>query len=223
MTRFSPAASPPWLRVRATGLASQAGFLPSRNPFDLSPPRGKLEGGAAALRPRHRGRPETRMDDRQRQAVILTGATAAALLGMRALARRRRAFSFQDRTVLITGGSRGLGLVLGRELAALGARLVICARDAEELERAREDLAGRGGGRGRPGDAPAGRGAGVRPARCVGARREQVDELMDRARARFDRIDVLVNNAGLIQVGPLEVQTLADFEEAMRIHFWGPL
>ena len=41
-------------------------------------------------------------------------------------------------------------------------------------------------------------------------------------RTRFGRIDVLVNNAGVIQVGPLEVQTQKDFEEAMSVHYWGP-
>src|SRR5437868_10247139 len=43
------------------------------------------------------------------------------------------------------------------------------------------------------------------------------------ARARFGRIDVLVNNAGTIEVGPMEVMTLDDYEKAMRTHFWGPL
>ena len=36
-------------------------------------------------------------------------------------------------------------------------------------------------------------------------------------------MDVLINNAGRIQVGPLEVQTIEDFEEAIAIHFWAPL
>ncbi len=40
---------------------------------------------------------------------------------------------------------------------------------------------------------------------------------------RFGNIDVLVNNAGVIQVGPLEVMTTEDFELAMQAHFWGPL
>ena len=39
---------------------------------------------------------------------------------------------------------------------------------------------------------------------------------------RFGRIDVLINNAGVIQVGPFEETTLEDFEEAMLTHFWGP-
>src|SRR3954470_24471787 len=46
--------------------------------------------------------------------------------------------------VLVTGGSRGLGLVLCRELARRGARIVLCARDEEEVLRARRDLESRG-------------------------------------------------------------------------------
>ncbi len=39
--------------------------------------------------------------------------------------------------------------------------------------------------------------------------------------ARFGGIDVLINNAGTIQVGPLQNQDVSDFEEAMNLHFWG--
>ena len=52
--------------------------------------------------------------------------------------------SFHGATVLITGGSRGLGLLLARELGAQGARVAICARDADELDRAAADLEARG-------------------------------------------------------------------------------
>src|SRR5688572_10520257 len=58
--------------------------------------------------------------------------------------RSARALDFRGKTVLIFGGSRGLGLVIARQLAAEGARLVLAARDEAELERARVELAGRG-------------------------------------------------------------------------------
>jgi short-subunit dehydrogenase len=53
--------------------------------------------------------------------------------------------------------------------------------------------------------------------------RAQVAELVEVVTRRFGPVDVLVNNAGVIQVGPLEVMTLEDFEQAMAVHFWGPL
>src|SRR5688572_26527653 len=120
----------------------------------------------------------------------------------------RPRYDFADKVVLITGGSRGLGLVLARELADRGARIAICARDRDELDRAKEDLESRS--------------AEVFDAVCDIRDQSEVDQLIADVCSRFGRIDVLVNNAGVIQVGPLETQTQTDFEEAMRVHFWGP-
>jgi NAD(P)-dependent dehydrogenase (short-subunit alcohol dehydrogenase family) len=102
-----------------------------------------------------------------------------------------------------------LGLVLAREFAREGSRLVICARDADELDRARLDLESRG--------------AEVMTYKCDVSNRSEVMELVASIHDRFEGIDVLVNNAGVIQMGPLEVMTHEDFEKAMNAHFWGPL
>jgi short-subunit dehydrogenase len=149
------------------------------------------------------------MDKKKQDALLLAGAGVGALLGVRAALRKWREFDFGGKAVLITGGSRGLGLVLARELAREGARLSICARDPEELERARGDLASRG--------------AEVLAFPCDVTDRAQVNEWVQVSVEHFGGVDVLINNAGVIQVGPIEVMTLADYEEAMRIHFWGPL
>src|ERR671933_1496025 len=144
---------------------------------------------------------------RRRRFVAL--ATAGAGLGLRELLRRQRDFDLQGKTALITGGSRGLGLALAREFAAEGARVVITARDEAELDRARQDLEGRG--------------AQVLAVPADITDRAQVDELVRAAVARFGSVDVLVNNAGIVQVGPMETMTLEDYEQAMAIHFWAPL
>ncbi|MGH9900873.1 MAG: SDR family NAD(P)-dependent oxidoreductase, partial [Pyrinomonadaceae bacterium] len=149
------------------------------------------------------------MKEKNRDALILAAAGAGALLAARTFVRRWREYDLRGKTVLITGGSRGLGLVLARELAREGANLAICARDPAELERARVDLINRG--------------ANAIAFPCDVTDRAQVKELVDVVRHRFGRIDVLVNNAGVIQVGPVEEMTLEDYEEAMRTHFWGPL
>jgi short-subunit dehydrogenase len=59
--------------------------------------------------------------------------------------------------------------------------------------------------------------------RCDVTNNAEVKELMTIVEDRFGSIDVLVNNAGVIQVGPIRVMTRGDYEEAMKIHFWGPL
>ncbi|MBC7911713.1 MAG: SDR family NAD(P)-dependent oxidoreductase [Pyrinomonadaceae bacterium] len=152
------------------------------------------------------------MSERNRDALVLSAAAAAgvgALLAACAVTRRWREYDFKDKTVLITGGSRGLGLVLAREFAKEGARLAICARDSVELDRARADLKARG--------------ANVLAVPCDVTERAQVNELVQTVEQHLGKVDVLVNNAGVIQVGPVEVMTIEDYEEAMKVHFWGPL
>jgi len=141
--------------------------------------------------------------------LLAIASIAAGTYVVRSLLRRGLSYDFKDRVVLITGGSRGLGLVLAREFAHEGARLVLCARNEDELERARIDLENRG--------------AEVMTYRCDVTSREDVLRMIAAVETRFGDVDVLVNNAGVIQMGPLEVMTQADFERAMNSHFWAPL
>ena len=122
---------------------------------------------------------------------------------------RSRDYSLQGRTVLITGGSRGLGLALARQMADEGARLAICGRDQESLERARASLAQSG--------------AEVVAVPADVTDPASVGELIEMVRQRLGPIDVLVNNAGVIEVGPAVTMSVADYEEAMATNFWGML
>lgn len=147
---------------------------------------------------------------RRAQQTWLAGglaAGAAALLASRRLATSR--FELQGRTALITGGSRGLGLLIARELGAQGARVTIAARDGAELERARDELTTHG--------------LNVATAQCDIRHRQAAEQLVMDTLERTGRLDILVNCAGVIQVGPLAHMTTADFEDAMAVHFWGPL
>jgi 5,10-methylene-tetrahydrofolate dehydrogenase/methenyl tetrahydrofolate cyclohydrolase len=66
------------------------------------------------------------------QSLLALAATGAGLwLAARALKRRQESCDLRGKSVLITGGSRGLGLVLGREFVREGARVAICARDTD--------------------------------------------------------------------------------------------
>jgi short-subunit dehydrogenase len=150
--------------------------------------------------------------------VLLASAAAASVAGAaagvgavvlgRGLWKRARALpSFKGQTVVITGGSRGLGFAIAQEFAARGADLVICGRDEEILQEAESRLRGMR--------------ANVLAIACDVGKQEEVALLIQQATERFGRIDVLVNNAGTIAVGPLESQSLADFQMAMDTMFWG--
>lgn len=123
--------------------------------------------------------------------------------------RKMTAYDFSGKTILITGGSRGLGLVMARQLANEGARLVLCARDAGELERAKEELLQKG--------------ADVRTIVCDVTDQQQVNSMMANVQNNFGAIDVLINNAGIISAGPVAGMTTREFDEAMKVHFWGPV
>jgi NAD(P)-dependent dehydrogenase (short-subunit alcohol dehydrogenase family) len=149
-----------------------------------------------------------RMTKTQETALAAGALTVGAALLARGL-RHARAMDFRGCSAVITGGSRGLGLLVARELGRQGARVTIAARDAGELERARQDLEARG--------------VDVTTVVCDISNAEDARLLIDGVVARTGRIDVLINNAGIIQVGPLEHMLRTDFEEAMAVHFWGPL
>jgi NAD(P)-dependent dehydrogenase (short-subunit alcohol dehydrogenase family) len=129
--------------------------------------------------------------------------------GAWAIARSARArFSFAGKVVIISGGSRGLGLVIGRQLADEGARIALLARDQDELARAETDLKSRG--------------AEVLVVPCDLTKRAQIALAVEKIIARFGGVDVLVNNAGVIEVGPLDHMTREDFQRSLAVHFWAP-
>lgn len=147
---------------------------------------------------------------RQKQALMVGAAGLGAMMLARAW-RRRDSYDFGSKSVLITGGSRGLGLLLARELADEGARLTLIARDEAELTRAAEDIRTR-----QP-------FAELLTVRGDIRRRYDAERAVAQALERFGRIDVVINNAGIIQAGPADHMTLSDYEDAMATHFWGPL
>jgi len=144
------------------------------------------------------------------QRTLTCGMTAVGI-GLLAgqLIRSMSAYCFRDRVVVITGGSRGLGLILARQLAAEGARLAICARDEDELRVAVTELEQIGGT--------------VFASVCDLSDELQVITFLQEVCQSLGPVDVLINNAGLIQVGPLDSMTVEDFSDALQIHFWAPL
>ena len=137
--------------------------------------------------------------------LLAAAGSAAALASM--LYRQRALPSLSGKTVLITGGSRGLGLLLAREFGMRGASLILVARKNEELLEAREHL--------------------VRGGLSADLIQAYVCDITDAAQtaalATLGAIDILVNNAGIITVGPADTFTLADYTASMQTNFFGAL
>jgi NAD(P)-dependent dehydrogenase (short-subunit alcohol dehydrogenase family) len=150
------------------------------------------------------------LNQRQKQMAMIAAAGMAALALAQVL-RRRNTYDFRGRSVVITGGSRGLGLVLARELADEGARLTLMARNEEELGRAADDIR------------TTSPDANVFTVPADIRRRDDSERAVAQIVERYGRVDVVINNAGIIQVGPLDHMKLSDYEDAMNTHFWGPL
>ncbi len=150
------------------------------------------------------------MAERKSNWLWWTAGIAAAALVRRRL-REARALDFDGRVVLIAGGSRGLGLVMARGFAREGARLALLARDVEALERGRDSIYEEVGD------------AQVEIFPCDVTDERAATKAIEDVVARFGRLDVLVNDAGIMQVGPFERMGRDDFERAMAVHMWGPL
>lgn len=140
------------------------------------------------------------------------GMIAAGVMGLAigvAALRRIGRIHFRGRTAVITGGSRGLGLVIARQLAREGARLALLARDEEELRAAADQIHELG--------------ADGFTIVCDVTKQEDVDRAITQVVRRFGGVDLLINNAGVIQVGPLEHMTVDDFRTSIDVHIMGPL
>lgn len=122
---------------------------------------------------------------------------------------RERVYDLEGKTILLTGGSRGLGLEMARQLIDAGARVAICARDEAELERAQTELK-------QPGKE-------VFALTCDVTEQAQVEQMVQQVKNQFGAINILINNAGTDIVGPVETLTMQDYDDMMKLHFWAPL
>ncbi len=114
--------------------------------------------------------------------------------------------SLRGRVALITGGSRGLGLELARKLTAQGCRLILTARDEVELSRAAQELKEKG--------------AEVHTIVCDLTKPGEISLLVEQASKAFGKVNILINNAGQISVGPIDAFREPEFQNAMDLMFW---
>jgi NAD(P)-dependent dehydrogenase (short-subunit alcohol dehydrogenase family) len=144
-------------------------------------------------------------------AGLGAGAALAAIAATRAL---RSSQPPDGSVVVVTGGSRGLGYAIASRFARRPVRLVLAARDPLELATAQQSLIDEHPHL-QPQDFYLVAADLSLPSEC--------QRLVAEVLSHFGRIDVLVNNAGIIEVGPAELQTLDAFDRAMDLHFYGPL
>ena len=125
------------------------------------------------------------------------------------ITRTMRKIDFEKKVVMITSGSRGLGPVLARQFSEEGALVVLISKEESHLERVKDEL--------------------LKDKVSVETFAGDVSNEKDASRIvaavieKLGRIDILVNNAEMIEVGPVASMTIDDFKEAMQVHFWGPL
>lgn len=157
------------------------------------------------------------------EVITLLGLSAAAALILRrprtamgcglaagavALLSKQERVRFLHQNVVITGGSRGLGLALAKELVREGARVILMARDVQELERAKHLLLF---------ETPR---AEVFTLSCDVTKKEELESRLIEAREHWGSIDILINNAGSILVGPFDSLKRQDFEAQMELHLY---
>lgn len=112
--------------------------------------------------------------------------------------------NFKDKVVVVTGASSGIGLALAQEFSALGAKVVLAARSIEKLKEVAAEL---------PGESLA--------VQCDVSKEERCRTLMELAVAKFGRIDVLINNAGLSMRALFDDVDMSVLHKLMDVNFWG--
>jgi short-subunit dehydrogenase len=145
------------------------------------------------------------------QVAGFAGLSVAAGVVIRKLliAEQLKKLDLRHKVVLITGGSRGLGLALAYEFGHHGSRIAISARDANELDEACRRLQQQG--------------IDATPFVHDIANPAEAAQLIQEVIARLGAIDVLINNAGMIKVAPFETLDHTEYERAMNLMFWAPV
>ena len=115
----------------------------------------------------------------------------------------------RGKVVVITGASSGLGEAAARFLSAQGATVVLGARRSDRLQSLADELSGSGG-------------KALAVATDV-THRNQVKRLVDTAAQKFGRVDVMINNAGIMPRAPLERLTIDDWDRTIDVNIKGVL
>lgn len=113
----------------------------------------------------------------------------------------------KNKVIIITGASSGIGRATALHFASKGSKLVIAARSVDKLEEVRSEIEKEGGD--------------VLAVRCDVSLEEDCKELVNTTFSTFNRIDVLINNAGITMRALFEKSELSVIENVMKVNFWG--
>jgi gluconate 5-dehydrogenase len=119
----------------------------------------------------------------------------------------KQLFDLTRRVAIISGGSMGLGRQMAEGLAEMGANLVLCARKKERCEAAAESLRRLG--------------VEVLALGCDVKDKSSIDDVVEKTLARFGRIDILINNAGVSWGAPIEEMTLDQWDKVLSTNLTG--
>lgn len=155
------------------------------------------------------------MNSTQKTLLWTAAVGLGGMLTTRFINSRQREIELAGRVALVTGGSRGLGLVLAQTLVEEGARVAICARNKEDLKRAAQTLNAVAKEVGNP--------YPIVALPCDVSDRKQVKSLVRQIEKQVGSVEILINNAGTIQVAPIEEMEMQEYEDSINTHYWGPL
>ena len=119
----------------------------------------------------------------------------------------KKLFDLTDRVAIVSGGSMGLGLQMAEGLAEMGANLVLCARKQERCEQAAETLRSRG--------------VQTLALACDVKDKAAIQQVVGETRAKFGRIDILINSAGVSWGAPVEDMTLEQWDKVLSTNLTG--
>jgi NAD(P)-dependent dehydrogenase (short-subunit alcohol dehydrogenase family) len=119
----------------------------------------------------------------------------------------KQLFDLTGRVAIVSGGSMGLGRQMAEGLAEMGANLVLCARKKERCEEVAEGLRSRG--------------VQTLALGCDVRDRAEIQKVVDATLAKFGRIDILINNAGVTWAAPVEEMTLEQWDKVLSTNLTG--
>ncbi|MCM8779832.1 MAG: SDR family oxidoreductase [Candidatus Omnitrophica bacterium] len=114
----------------------------------------------------------------------------------------------KGKTAIITGASRGIGKAIANTVASLGVNLAIAARQEAPLQEAAEEIKKK-------------YKVEVLPVVCDVTKLEDLENLVNKTKEKFGKIDILINNAGVSSQYPFEKQPIEDFEKLAHTNYLG--